>query len=449
MFAALIAGGATWAQSGSSAPADGMPWYQTPDVSGYWGWHWTMDHFDPTQPDANGRPQIASHFMPLTGPYDSQDDAVLEYQVALMKLSGIDGVIVDWYGIDDFREYAVLNAATLKLFEYVKRAGLRYHLFEDQIYIHMTHEGYLTADQAIPNAQSVMRFMQDEWFSDPAYLSYDGQPLLFTYGPQYFRNPDDWETIFSVIDPQPGLVPLDKHMDWAALSSYPWPPMSQSGGIELLQTTLDRYLALFYRNAQRRDLIVGGAFPGFKDSYAEAGVRASYGSINPRDGETLRDTLDLALEQGADIVQLVTWKTTAARYRADRRVGISIWVVRRRAGSQSGFTPTADVCACRWRCSKPVAPTPAMPKPTRSWTKRLRRSSRAISTPPARFWRITRLSSCRCLSPSRGSPRTTRPQRCRAANRVWSSPGLSIGISSASPRLRAGGVRRAWGGGRG
>ena len=47
-----------------------MPWYQTPDVTGYWGWHWTMNHFNPAQTDENGRPQIASHTMPLTGPYD-------------------------------------------------------------------------------------------------------------------------------------------------------------------------------------------------------------------------------------------------------------------------------------------------------------------------------------------------------------------------------------------
>jgi hypothetical protein len=70
-----------------------MPWYQTPDVSGYWGWHWTMNHFDPNQVDDDGRRQIASQFMPLTGAYDSQDNAIIEYQVLLMKLSGMDGVM--------------------------------------------------------------------------------------------------------------------------------------------------------------------------------------------------------------------------------------------------------------------------------------------------------------------------------------------------------------------
>ena len=82
-----------------------------------------MDHFDPGQLDANGRPEIASQSMPLTGPYDSADPAVLEYQVLLMKLSGIDGVIVDWYGTENFRDYAVLNEATNRLFEYTPEPG--------------------------------------------------------------------------------------------------------------------------------------------------------------------------------------------------------------------------------------------------------------------------------------------------------------------------------------
>ena len=71
-----------------------------------------MDHFQPSLQDENGRPDIASYTMPLTGPYDSSDDAVLEYQILLMKLSGIDGVIVDWYGMEDFWDYAVLNEST-------------------------------------------------------------------------------------------------------------------------------------------------------------------------------------------------------------------------------------------------------------------------------------------------------------------------------------------------
>jgi hypothetical protein len=83
--------------------------------------------------------------------------------------------------------------------------------------------------------------------------------------------------------------------------------MSMSGGRTLLPAVLDSYLELFYRNAARRDYIVGSAFPGFHDIYAEAGVRSSYGYLDAQDGETLRSTFAAALANNADLIQLVTW----------------------------------------------------------------------------------------------------------------------------------------------
>jgi hypothetical protein len=282
-----------------------MPWYQTPDVSGYWGWHWTMNHFDPSQTDANGHPQLASHFTPLTGPYDSTDEALLEYQVLLMKLSGIDGVIVDWYGMEDFRDYAVLNESTTRLFDIVKRAGLQFVIcYEDQSIKHMVDDGHISADEAIAHGQDVMRYMDDQWFNDDAYVKVDGQPLLFVFGPQYFRSSTQWEDLFSVLDTPPALVTLDQHMVSGQLSSYPWPPML---GVNINQDFLVDYLADFYRKAGRWNYVVGGAFPGFYDIYEEAGVRDSYGFLDAQQGETFRLTLQTALDQQPDMIQLITW----------------------------------------------------------------------------------------------------------------------------------------------
>src|SRR5262245_3831865 len=53
-----------------------MPWFE-PD-----GLHWN-----------NGR-----HYNPQIGEYHSGDYNVIEYQLLLMKYSGIDGVIIDWPG---------------------------------------------------------------------------------------------------------------------------------------------------------------------------------------------------------------------------------------------------------------------------------------------------------------------------------------------------------------
>ncbi len=278
-----------------------MPWYQTPQVSGRWGWHWTMNHFDAPA-------EIASHSTPLTGPYDSQDEAILEYQALLMKLSGIDGVIVDWYGTAHFNDYALINAATGKLFEVMTRAGLRFAIcYEDRTIQTLIDGGRLNTDTALAQGQRDFEYAAEQWFGSDAYVSYQEQPLVFVFGPLYFRQLTDWETIFAGFTPTPALVTLDNYLAFGSLTNYPWPPMSLSGGIELPQAALENYLERFYRNAQRRDLVVGSAFPGFHDIYAEAGVRSSYGSIDARDGETLRSTLDLALAQGADIVQLVTW----------------------------------------------------------------------------------------------------------------------------------------------
>ena len=66
-----------------------------------------MGHFDPERSDPTGRREIASHYYPLIGPYDSADPDVLEYHTLLMKVAGIDGVVADWYGSEDFNDYAL------------------------------------------------------------------------------------------------------------------------------------------------------------------------------------------------------------------------------------------------------------------------------------------------------------------------------------------------------
>ncbi len=285
-----------------------MPWYQTPSVSGYWGWHWTMDHFDPGQVDAEGRPSIASYYFPLTGPYDSADDDLVEYQVLLMKLAGIDGVIVDWYGMEDFRDYAVLNVSTHKLFAAIQRAGLRFAIcYEDQTVRHMVDHGYLQTQDVYTHGQAVMRYLQDTWFGADAYLKVEGRPALFVFGPQYYTNALNWEELFSVLETRPALVTLDGHTESAGVASYPWPPMWAGQDGVLSQEALEGYLAGFYTKAQRWELLVAGAFPGFRDIYAEAGVATESRYLDPLQGETFRYTLQLALEQKPDIIQLITW----------------------------------------------------------------------------------------------------------------------------------------------
>ena len=56
-----------------------MPWFSAKPDQAEWGWHWTMDRFNPNTTNSLGQRQIASWYYPLIGPYDSSDPAVLEY----------------------------------------------------------------------------------------------------------------------------------------------------------------------------------------------------------------------------------------------------------------------------------------------------------------------------------------------------------------------------------
>ena len=63
-----------------------MPWFDTPEFQGRWGWHWRMNTQDPDSIDmTTGRRQIASHFYPLIGPYASIDPDVIEYHLLALQ----------------------------------------------------------------------------------------------------------------------------------------------------------------------------------------------------------------------------------------------------------------------------------------------------------------------------------------------------------------------------
>ena len=104
--------------------------------SGHWGFMWEMaGSCNPDRQDHTGRREICSRYYPVIGPYDERDPAVLEYHALLMRLSGVDGVMFDWYGTFPFADLGWTSEhdrATLDMVAWLERAGLRYALvFED------------------------------------------------------------------------------------------------------------------------------------------------------------------------------------------------------------------------------------------------------------------------------------------------------------------------------
>jgi hypothetical protein len=288
-----------------------MPWYNSQPYSGYWGWHWTMNHFQPNVTNTNGRRDIASWYYPLIGPYDSLDPAVLEYHVLLMKLAGIDGVIVDWYGQDNFNDYASNNQRTLALLGYIRKAGLKFTLcYEDQTIQQEINGNYLTAANAITHAQQTLLYAQTNYFVDPTYLRISNAPVFFNFGPQYFKNNSDWVSIFSVLNStnKPAFYTEDNRLAVGA-GAFDWPPMWMTGGGTNVLTAakLQSYLAAFDQKGAAWPGFVSSGFPRFHDIYSQAGVGASYGSLVDAGGGTLTNTLARGFTNNSTIVQVVTW----------------------------------------------------------------------------------------------------------------------------------------------
>ena len=286
-----------------------MPWYVSKSYSGYWGWHWTMNHYNPDTVDGTGRREIASWHYPLIGPYDSLDPAVLEYHVLLMKLAGIDGVIVDWYGKDNYLDYGVNNQRTLALLGYVRKAGLKFSLcYEDQTIQHEIDGNYINASAAMTQAQQTMRYAETNYFTDASYLRLNGSPVYLNFGPQYFKTDSQWVSIFSVLNAsnQPAFFTLDNRYA-AGAGAFDWPPMWLSGGGTLTTHQLNTYLNSFDAQGAGWPAFVSSAFPRFRDIYQQAGVGSSYGTLDDRNGQTFLETLRRAVTNGSDLIQVVTW----------------------------------------------------------------------------------------------------------------------------------------------
>ncbi len=282
-----------------------MPWFQAPPVSDGYGFHWHQGgaKFDPYQVLENGQLNIASHYYPLTGPYDTRDKNVLEYQAALMKVSGIDGVIFDWYGIENALDYKEIQESTLEVIKVMRKAGLKYAIcYEDQSIGKMIEAGNFAKDQALDYGKKVFAYMEKNFFNDDAYLKYDGRPLLYTFGPQYFFYREQWDELFAECSERPYFITLEGHSEGFADGSYNWFNMEGRKTIPQVVSQLNN----FYQRQNDKPFLTATVYSGFHDIYAEAGGK-SYGYLNDYEGGTFNLTLKAALRAFPDVIQVATW----------------------------------------------------------------------------------------------------------------------------------------------
>jgi hypothetical protein len=251
-----------------------------------------MNTQNPDIIDSNGQREIASHYYPLIGPYASGDTTVIEYQLLLMKLSGIDGVFIDWPGTQTKFDYPLLVRNTLKIVSLLARVGLHYAIvYEDQNLVQTTDK--------TGTSQADMIYLQNNFFVQANYEKVNDKPLLLVFGPQQLKTESAWSSAFSVLTTKPSFFTLWFQSSQAgslATGEFAWIPQDNF-------TTLNNFYSNGYAGTK-----IASAYIGFNSFYAEGGWGGPTWAI-PANGLTnFTQTLDLALAQPKiKYIQLATW----------------------------------------------------------------------------------------------------------------------------------------------
>lgn len=277
-----------------------MPWFQAKPVSVNWGSHWKMANKNPDiiVDATTGKRQIASHYYPLIGPYDSKDPDVIDYHLLLMKYIGVDAVLIDWYGAHTINDYRVNLVASNALIDKMDDVGLKFAAVYEEYTAGVVEDQ--TSKTAMQAAQTDVNYLETNYFANSQYLRIGDVPVLLTFGPRFFKQATQWTEIFSVLEQKPKFLPLWNH------SSF----VGDNDNGEFSWIDFDPALtglSSFYNKLPYVEILIGSAYPRFHDFYEEGGVGESYGYVDDADGQTLINTLDRAVIRNADYVQLVTW----------------------------------------------------------------------------------------------------------------------------------------------
>lgn len=282
-----------------------MPWYQTPEIDGYWGWHWTMNHNDPNTvvDTATGERDIASFFNPIIGPYSSKDPHVIEYHLLLMKYAGIDGVLIDWYGKEGSNgDVGVLLQASDAMVAQTDDVGLSVAIvLEDRF------------SDTISNVMANFAYMRDNYFNQDNYFRWGegNDPLVALYGPLNHIGQEAWDDILPYAGEEVELMAhwhfrdrVGDHED----GTYIWVKETHENGVEL-----DNHYELQHEGyttlGPTYDPFMAALYPGFDDYYEVAGVEEGYFTIEHEEGAVLDSMMSLLdyYDEYVDMVQLITW----------------------------------------------------------------------------------------------------------------------------------------------
>ncbi len=280
-----------------------MPWFRSLEHDGAWGQHWTMTNRNPDIVDASGKRQIASHYYPLIGPYATRDKDLQQYHLLLMQLSGVEGVIFDWYGMRDILNFDQIKQGVESFILELEKTPLQFCvMYEDRVI--KEQERRLTA-LPVQQARNDLAYIENQYFAHPNYYKCIDKNLFMVFGPAYIDDKADWDLILSAIN-----SPVDFLSLWGSRATIG----AENASGEFAWIDKDHLLTLngYYNYViDFSTNVVGGvAYPRFNDYYVEGGWKApspdewtiADGGITAFDA-----SLQASIAQPVDFLQIATW----------------------------------------------------------------------------------------------------------------------------------------------
>lgn len=304
-----------------------MSWYQTPDISGSWGF-WQVNR--PTIPKQywhypdkileNNCRDISSVYYPVIGPYDSADPDLCEYHILLAKLSGIDAFVADWYGPDPSAEHPYDNIGFTAMKKAAEKLNFKVMIcWEDRSVFPPISAKVTNRAQAIDRAKEMIRYLEKEWFSSPAYLKINNRPALtnFAWGDpgkdinEPWLSSIEWNEILNSVNPRPVFIrDWQRHRKINDFKDYesvmPWGSTYHGD---------DDTAPVFWENAEKAVIenkeflfLSGTVLPGFDNRGCGGwGSDGAIGITSRRNGDKFRATWEDCLKHNVKFIQIVTW----------------------------------------------------------------------------------------------------------------------------------------------
>jgi glycoprotein endo-alpha-1,2-mannosidase len=291
-------------------------WFKTKEFSGRWEM-WGSDYadalHDPDRRLEDGRHDIAATAYPLTDVYDTSDPALIEYHFLLMRLAGIDGIVVDW---DGRRLNAYRHEGLMAVLPYLERYHLKLILCFEEWCGYWPKGTYPDRRAEINAAREEIRYLMDTFVNTPIYGTVGGKKpvIIFRKIPDQWFSADEWEQQLAPLITDNGgvlLIDTDPASRLAQVSdgTYFW-----IGGFSKNVSTL-QHCEKVYRDflaapgtslRTQPPFRFGSAHPAFNDTPVWGwgdGPR-----IAPDyEGRRFQLTWELSISNAVDLVQLVTW----------------------------------------------------------------------------------------------------------------------------------------------